>query len=267
MKDQYVSFLNERIYMNLMPIKVIVFDLVGVLFCVNKIKALQSLSYKDLIFYYLRKGKNPIDEGIMLLDKMRLEVPGQFQDIVAYKGNYLPNCFLQWNKGVISNHEAFTQIKDYFDILDQRHYFTSQRHKRVILNLLRTLFSAQLGITSFLPIASTVNLVEKLKQTKNYRLYVLSNIDSETFAGIKVLHESVFNLFDGIVTSCDSHFIKPDSAIFEYLFKNYDLDPLVCCFVDDQIENLVAAERLGMRTILCTKPSLLPEIFKKKNLL
>lgn len=248
-------------------IKIIVFDLVGVLFFVNKIRVLRSLDTKDLFFYYLKKGKNPIEEGIMLLDKMRQEVPGQFQEIVGYKGTYLPNCFLQWNQGFISREEAFEQIQTYFNDLGKQNYFSNENHKRVILNLVKKLFSSSLGIEAYKPVRSTVELVKKLKKTNNYKLYILSNIDKETFEGMYELHKSIFNLFDGIVTSCYSNFLKPDSAIFEYLLKQYDLDPLLCCFIDDQIENLNAAQKFGMQTIHCTKPSRLPVIFKETGLL
>jgi HAD superfamily hydrolase (TIGR01509 family) len=247
--------------------KAIVFDLVGVLFFINKIRVLRSLDSKDLIFYYLKKGKNPIDEGIMLLDKMRQEVPGQFQEIVAYKGTYLPTCFLAWNQGLISRDETFEQIQNYFNDLEKQNYFTNENHKRVILNLLKKLFSSKLGVEAYKPVRSTVELVKKLKKTNNYKLYILSNIDKETFEGMHILHKSIFDLFDGIVTSCYSNFLKPDVAIFEYLIKNYNLDPLDCCFIDDQLENVQAAEKIGMQIIHCVRPSKLPTVFKQKGIL
>jgi HAD superfamily hydrolase (TIGR01509 family) len=248
-------------------IKTIIFDLVGVLFSISKSRVLRRLGSKDLILYYLRKGKNPIDEGIMLLDRMRKEVPGQFQEVVAYKGVYLPNCILQWNQGVLTRNEAFGQIQQYFTILDQQHYFTNKNHQRVILDLLSKLFSSQLGIEVYRPVRSTVNLIKELKKSNKYQIYLLSNIDQETFEGIKELYPEIFDLFDGLVTSWHSKLLKPDVAIFEYLLNTYNLSASECCFVDDQIENLNTAQKLGMQTILCTNCSLLPRIFKEKKLL
>lgn len=248
-----------------MPIKTLIFDLVGVLFYVNKIKALRCLNSKDIILYYLKKGKNPLDEGIKLLDKMRREVSGQFQERVTYKGTYLPQCFLDWNQGFITRAVAFEHIQNYFSTLDTQGYFSNENHKKVIFNLLSMMFSSELAVTTFKPVLSTVELIEKLKKTNKYKLYILSNIDKETFEDIHSLYRVLFDEFDGIVTSCYSHFLKPEVEIFEYLFKEYNLDPLKCCFIDDQRENLETAQKLGMQTIHCVKFSQLPMIFKKKG--
>ncbi len=248
-------------------IKVIVFDLVGVLFFVNKIKVLRCIGSKDLIFYYIKKGRNPVDEGIALLDKMRQDVAGQFQDVVAYKGTYLPLCFLQWNQGLLSREQTFEQIQDYFNTLHKQHYFTSERHQRVILDLLKMIFSSELGMQAFMPIGSTIELVKKLKESNNYKLYILSNIDKETFEGLRSLHAPIFDSFDGIVTSCYSNLLKPEAAIFEYLFKQFNVDPVQSCFIDDQLENIHTAQKLGMDSIHCLKPSLLPSLVRKKGFL
>lgn len=246
---------------------VIVFDLTGVVFALHKMKIVRALASKDLILYFLRQRKNPVDEGIMILDKMRKEVPGQFQDVVGYKGTYLPLCFVQWNQGLVSAAEAFEQIHTYFNELDNQKYFKNARHKKVLFNLLHGLFSFEKILDAFKPIQSTVNLIKKLKQLGTYKLFILSNIDKETFEGLEVVHKELFSYFDGIVTSCYSHHLKPDAAIFEYLFTKYEVNPQECCFIDDQIENIVAAQNLGMETIHCVKPSALPSLVKKKGIL
>jgi len=244
-------------------ISVVVFDLTGVVFALHKMKIMRSLASKDLILYLLKQRKNPVDEGIMILDKMRREVPGQFQEIVGYKGTYLPLCFVQWNQGLISASESFRQIHDYFNSLDKQNYFNNALHKKVIFDLLYGLFGSERSLDAFKPIKSTVNLIKKLRNLGTYKLYILSNIDRETIDGLEVTHKELFSYFDGMVTSCYSHFLKPDAAIFDYLFTKYGLDPQACCFIDDQIENIKTAQSLGMETIHCVKPSALPSLVKK----
>ena len=42
---------------------------------------------------------------------------------------------------------------------------------------------------------------------------------------------------------------KPDAHGFHYLMRRHDLDPHRCAFVDDSLDNLRAAHRLGMSTV------------------
>ncbi len=249
------------------PINVFVFDLTGVIFAIHKMKIMRNIASKDLLVYFLKQRKNPVDEGIMILDKMRKEVPGQYQEIVGYKGTYLPLCFVQWNQGLISAAQAFEQIRDYFTHLDTQNYFKNSQHKKILFELLYDLFNSEKSLDAFKPIKSTVNLIQKLRKSGTYKLYILSNIDKETIDGLEALHKDIFSNFDGIVTSCYSHFLKPDVAIFDYLFTKYGLNPRDCCFIDDQIENIKAAQGLGMETIHCVKPSALHSLIKKKGIL
>lgn len=248
-------------------INTIIFDLIGVVFSIHKIRVLRNIGNKDLIYYFLKRRINPIDEGIFILDRMRKEIPGQFQEVVSYKGTFLPNCFLQWNQGLITRAQAFEHIHNYFSLLDSQGYFIDKQHKKIMFNLLSTLFSSELGLDVFRPIKSTLTLVKKLRKQGKYKLYILTNIDKDTFDGLKELYQPVFNLFDGVVTSCYSSYLKPDSAIFKYLCDQYGLTPEACCFIDDQIENITTAQQLGMQTIHCIKPSELALHLKKHNLI
>jgi putative hydrolase of the HAD superfamily len=42
---------------------------------------------------------------------------------------------------------------------------------------------------------------------------------------------------------------KPDAHGFHYLMRRHDLDPHRCAFIDDSLDNLRAAHRLGMSTV------------------
>lgn len=249
------------------PTKVIIFDLTGVVFALHKMQIARKVAGRDLIMYFLRRRKNPVDEGIMILDKMRREVPGQFQESVSYKGTYLPLCFVQWHQGFLTSAQAFAHIQDYFNVLDKQHYFKSVHHKKVLFELLHEMFNSSNNLNAFRPIRSTVELIKKLHKLGTYKLYILSNIDKETIDGLESSYKDLFNYFDGIVTSCYSQQLKPDVAIFEYLFTKYNVNPRESCFIDDQIENIKAAQELGMKTIHCIRPSKLPLLVKKMGIL
>ena len=44
--------------------------------------------------------------------------------------------------------------------------------------------------------------------------------------------------------------VKPDREIYEYLLKKYDLEAQECVFLDDRLENVEGARKVGMKGIL-----------------
>jgi len=52
--------------------------------------------------------------------------------------------------------------------------------------------------------------------------------------------------FDGVVVSGEEKLIKPDPRIFHAALTRFDLDPERTIFVDDRLENVLAAEQLDM---------------------
>jgi len=56
--------------------------------------------------------------------------------------------------------------------------------------------------------------------------------------------------FDAVYTIEDAHFRgKPAAHGFHLLLRKHDLDPHCCAFVDDSLDNLRRAKRLGMSTV------------------
>lgn len=248
-------------------IKTIVFDLVGVLFVVDKGKALRAIGLINIVLYYLKHRKDPFDDSLALLNKMRLEVPGQFQDIVTYKGVYLPLCMLEWQRGKLSSRATMEKVLAYYDRLEEQHYFSSKRQKRTLISLVYIMLDSAIGAEIFKPVSSVEYMIKKLKKNNPYKLYILSNIDKETYEEIVQKYQSFFSLFDGIVTSYETHLLKPDPKIFSYLLDGYKLNPQECCYIDDQKENLATAKELGMMTLLCIKASTLGSLLRQYGLM
>jgi putative hydrolase of the HAD superfamily len=105
-----------------------------------------------------------------------------------------------------------------------------------------------------------INLLNKLKE--NYSLAVLNN-------EIKELNEDridKFNLreyFKLIISSCDVGFAKPDSEIYRILLNKINARPEEIVFIDNRIENLAPAEKLGIKTHLFENKDKLTWWFKK----
>lgn len=76
-------------------------------------------------------------------------------------------------------------------------------------------------------------------------LYVVTNWSRETFPIARSRYEFL-SWFDGIVVSGEEGVAKPDAALYRVLFERYGIIPESAFFVDDSLENVETAERLGM---------------------
>ena len=69
----------------------------------------------------------------------------------------------------------------------------------------------------------------------------------------------ILDLFDGVFTIEHTRFRpKPDPRGFLHLLQRHALPPRRCIMVEDSVENLVTAKRLGMRTVLVGRVSRRP---------
>lgn len=100
------------------------------------------------------------------------------------------------------------------------------------------------------PIDENVCLLPPLKE-KGYRLFVLSNFGKSGFDYIYKEYE-FFRYFDGMVISSHVNQIKPDEDIFRILIQRYDVRPKQSLFIDDKLENVQTAARLGFNVIHLT---------------
>ena len=94
-------------------------------------------------------------------------------------------------------------------------------------------------------IAPTHKLITELKAA-GYKLYVLSNMSREFIHFLR--QQPVYENFDGEVISCEVGVAKPSPEIYEILLEKFDLKPAETLFIDDRLENIHAAENLGINT-------------------
>jgi epoxide hydrolase-like predicted phosphatase len=55
--------------------------------------------------------------------------------------------------------------------------------------------------------------------------------------------------FDAVIVSCEVGCAKPDPRIYQICLTQLGVTPSSAVFVDDRLENLAAAEQLGIRTL------------------
>jgi 2-haloacid dehalogenase len=95
-------------------------------------------------------------------------------------------------------------------------------------------------------IDQNVKLIYLLK--KQYKLFGLTNWSAETFP-IALERFSFLQEFDGIVVSGIEKMIKPDFEIFYLLLHRYQLKAHESVFIDDNINNIIAAKEIGFHVI------------------
>ena len=90
--------------------------------------------------------------------------------------------------------------------------------------------------------------IKELKE-KGYQVYYLSNFSRKALNdcsdALDFLPET-----DGGILSFMEHLIKPMPEIYQLLISRYQLKPDECVFLDDLCDNVNAADKLGINTIL-----------------
>lgn len=84
---------------------------------------------------------------------------------------------------------------------------------------------------------------------KNYKVIAITNHAKEWFEE-EIKNYKVDTYFDYIVTSYEAGIAKPDPKIYWMALNKYDLVPSECIFVDNMERNTIAAEKLGIKSII-----------------
>lgn len=102
-------------------------------------------------------------------------------------------------------------------------------------------------------IPGTVEILRKIRDSKKYRLYALTNWSAETFPwaldNFEFLH-----WFEGIVVSGHEKTRKPYPDFFNILFSRHRIEPSKAVFIDDNIKNIKGANEVGLQTIHFQSP-------------
>ena len=97
-------------------------------------------------------------------------------------------------------------------------------------------------------IEGSVEILKTLKRKGQHNLYALTNWSAETFPWARQQYEFLQD-FEGIVVSGEEKTKKPQEEIYHILIQRYQLDPHGSIFIDDNLENVEAARRIGLKGI------------------
>lgn len=229
------------------PKNVIIFDLDGVLCTTNKIRAFQEVGMTTIAQYMLEYFKTPSNlELFAALDK----APALTNYKAYNQGVALPQIMVDWQVGA----QPLQDIQDCMvaHIL-QSGLTISEKNLHVKTVLMMTTPKKYIPTRQIIP--DGLALARQLKDL-GYRLYILSNWDPSSFSLFVEQFPELFtyqgkDLFNGIMISGQQHMVKPQKEIYQACLKKFNINPSQAIFIDDTIENIQAAQNLGISSIHC----------------
>lgn len=225
----------------------IVFDQGDVIFETKYAQLLWNIGpFKFL--HYASMGYNPFNAHKKLfsfLDSIKPYDADQHIIRDAH-GHILPQLMIDWLKGKITGHEILALVHHAHGT------FSNSAEETLVRTLAEVLFDPEYFVQTRQIIPQAVALIKDCKKA-GHSVYILSNWDAESFDLLKKEYPEFFELFDGEVISGKVGMIKPDNDIYQYLLETYQLDPDETMLIDDQLENVIAAQNNGIHGIHYTK--------------
>lgn len=117
------------------------------------------------------------------------------------------------------------------------------------------------------PIVQTLDIIKDLK-SKNYKLFIFSNIGERSINILKNKFPDVFACFDGVssTNSQDGYIKKPDIRAFNKHLNQFQHEKSNVIFIDDKMKNVLVAQSLGIPSILFTSPYELRKTLNKQKI-
>ncbi len=116
------------------------------------------------------------------------------------------------------------------------------------------------------PFWDTVEIFKELKESKKYKIYALTNWSAETFPAALARYDFL-NWFDDIVVSGTEKMRKPTPEFYHVLLNRHQVKPEEALFIDDNYRNILAAEKLGIKSIHFTSAEQLRTELKQIDIL
>ncbi len=228
----------------------IIWDLSGTLFKPTGWK-LSKQEMADLsLLLYMWSGKSKPSKldlyALELLAKAEEPLPA-YQVIRLHTGDQVPAVVCSLLAGFISNAQAYEKV---MKVKPEIPLSINDEELEQVHRMIKALFDPSALAHCMHPIPSSEELVAQCAQNPDNTLFVLSNWDRESFDLFFTTYSAQNGLShfkrDNILISADIGYIKPQPEIFEYFLSKYALDPSTCFFIDDQEENIAAAQTFGI---------------------
>ncbi len=245
----------------------------------------------NFFFSYLAHGKKPSEFKRYIHQRLFDVLSKIGGEQVSVDGNLLakstgewvsPQIMCDWFAGTITGEEIYKNVCEKIDELDKKSYFISNHEKLFIRATIRAMFDSKVLGNNMKPIEAGVKILEACAEkldtlgNQEHKLYILSNMDKETFEIIynNPENQKIFKHFrpENIIVSAHIGLIKPHRNIFEHTLahikaQNPDVKNEDCVFIDDRLENRIAAESCGIKSYDCRDYDVLEKQLKKDKIL
>ncbi len=243
------------------PPKAIIFDLHGVISQVNKSGFISTVGLITILRYAYEQRTFPWNLASILQEKfytvlnrceytLELE-PGTVRARTG-SGDEFPALMHAYQAGKISAEDARAIIQSTIEKLKTEDFFSSGTEAVIVERAVLAYFTPEIYAQGQMPIAESAELLKDLAALRDslhenaFKLIALSNWDQESFALFSIQHNDVFSCFDTMYVSGKNHYMKPNDEAFLNVLSQEGLLANDCIFIDDQGENCVAAEKIGM---------------------
>ena len=251
----------------------IIFDLGNVLINTDSIAVFKTLGIKNVICYmFLMRYLTPktmktklhcklyeILNKEEIAKKLRIKSCNKYYDVKDPNGSILPTIMCAWLEGTIPCEKIKIITSQTIDMHPE--WFTCRAEQCIVQSLTQLIFTPEKFSRVMKFNANAIKFVKECK-AKGHQVYILSNWDKESFSLLQKKYSDTFALFDGIIVSGEHRCTKPNKEIYTKLLEQYKLKPRECVFIDDQLENLATARKLGIFAIHCKQNK---KLFRSKQ--
>ena len=113
---------------------------------------------------------------------------------------------------------------------------------------IETMLTGDWAKNFFIPKEESIIFLKEI--SNNYNIYILSNVSEYVLDYVKTL--GFWNKVTSGTYSYILKHLKPEPEIYECFLKDNNLIPEECLFLDDLLQNIEAAKKLGMHGIIFT---------------
>lgn len=265
---------------SILDAKTIIWDLGDTLFTTSRFRMAYNIGIYKFLTYSILDLKSPNIQPIINDILNKIDPPENYKGEIATdrSGEPLPSLINKWLAGLVLSKDLIKSINDYIDQLDQRNFFISLRQKELVKRTFEAMFDPKTLVSATYPLDDGIKLLERCYKASDKHgnpkntLLVLSNWDEISFKELKERYANIFDKYfnpKNVVVSGAIGLIKPEKEAFKYILKNYKLDPKDCIFIDDQYDNILAAQSVGITSLLLCRGNYqtLEKILEKLNVL
>ena len=174
-------------------------------------------------------------------------------DIVKLKEFYEKVCTFEWNENQDAGYSIDKATEDRIKIFPEY-----EDQIRMYYGRWEEMIGGE--------ITEVVRILKKIVRENKFRVLALTNWSAETFP-IALKKFDFLHLFEGIVVSGTEKTRKPFSDIYKIILNRYNLIASESIFIDDNIRNIKAANKFGIKTIQFKNPLQLKSDLKKSGII